>query len=33
MMLLLAQSAPALESINPIGVLEDASRNVPGFEG
>jgi len=30
---LLAQAQPALDSINPIGVLEDASRNVPGFEG
>jgi flagellar biosynthesis protein FliP len=30
---LLAQTAPALDTINPIGVLEDASRNVPGFEG
>ncbi len=32
-MSLLAQAAPALDSLNPIGVLEDASRNVPGFEG
>ena len=33
MMSLLAQAAPALDSINPIGVVEDAARNVPGFEG
>jgi len=36
MMLLLAQAANAaqsLDSLNPIGVLEDASRSVPGFEG
>ncbi|MFM7133113.1 MAG: flagellar type III secretion system pore protein FliP [Planctomycetota bacterium] len=32
-MMLLAQAAPALDSLNPIGVIEDASRNVPGFEG
>jgi len=34
--LLLAQAANAaqsLESLNPIGVIEDASRTVPGFEG
>ena len=29
----LAQAAPALDTINPIGILEDASKNVPGFEG
>lgn len=29
----LAQAAPALDTLNPIGVLEDASKNVPGFEG
>ena len=36
MMTLLAQTANAaqsLESLNPIGVIEDASRTVPGFEG
>ncbi|MEY3142137.1 MAG: flagellar biosynthetic protein FliP [Planctomycetota bacterium] len=33
MMSLLAQAAPALDSINPIGVVEDAAKNVPGFEG
>jgi flagellar biosynthetic protein FliP len=33
MMSLLAQAAPALESINPIGVVEDAAKSVPGFEG
>jgi len=36
MMPLLAQAANAaqsLESLNPIGVIEDASRTVPGFEG
>ena len=33
MIALLAQAAPALDSINPIGVLEDAAKNVPGFEG
>jgi flagellar biosynthetic protein FliP len=26
-------STQALDALNPIGVLEDASRNVPGFEG
>jgi len=33
MISLLAQAAPALDSINPIGVVEDAAKNVPGFEG
>jgi flagellar biosynthetic protein FliP len=33
MTLLLAQAAPAFEGINPIGVLEDATKSVPGFEG
>lgn len=33
MIALLAQAAPALDSINPIGVVEDAAKNVPGFEG
>lgn len=37
MTLLLAQAASnaaqSLESLNPIGVLEDASRTVPGLEG
>ena len=32
MISLLAQAAPALDSINPIGVVEDAAKNVPGFE-
>ena len=35
-MLLLAQAANAaqsLDSLNPIGVIEDASKSVPGFEG
>ena len=33
MIALLAQAAEPLDSLNPIGVLEDAARNVPGFEG
>lgn len=36
MMPLLAQAANAaqsLDSLNPIGVIEDASKSVPGFEG
>jgi flagellar biosynthetic protein FliP len=33
MMLLVAQAAPALDSLNPIGIVEDASKSVPGFEG
>ena len=33
MMVLLAQAVPALESLNPIGVVEEASKSVPGFEG
>ena len=28
-----ANAAQSLDTLNPIGVLEDASRNVPGFEG
>ena len=28
-----ANAAQSLESLNPIGVIEDASRTVPGFEG
>jgi flagellar biosynthetic protein FliP len=26
-------AAPSLDNINPIGVLEDATKTVPGFEG
>ena len=33
MMSFLAQAAPALDSMNPIGVIEDASKSVPGFQG
>ena len=33
MMVLLAQAVPPLESLNPIGVVEEASKSVPGFEG
>ena len=28
-----ANTAAALDTLNPIAVLEDASKNVPGFEG
>ena len=33
MMSIIAQAVPALDTLNPIGILEDASKNVPGFEG